>query len=63
MELFNNTHTYDVEIKEKYDYVHNFNSGFAFNRVSIFIAKLLGKKVITETSLVGMMIQCHSEVC
>jgi glycosyltransferase involved in cell wall biosynthesis len=40
-------------LREKYDYVHNFNSGFAFNRVSIFIAKLLGKKVITETSLVG----------
>jgi len=41
------------KLKDKYDYIHNFNSGFAFNRVSIFIAKLLGKKVITETSLVG----------
>jgi glycosyltransferase involved in cell wall biosynthesis len=39
--------------RSRYDYVHNFNSGFAFNRVSIFIAKLLGKKVITETSLIG----------
>lgn len=39
--------------RRRYDYVHNFNSGFAFNRVSIYIAKLLGKKVITETSLIG----------
>ncbi|MCY7361873.1 MAG: glycosyltransferase family 4 protein [Ignavibacteria bacterium] len=39
--------------RDKYDYIHNFNSGFAFNRVSIFIAKVLGKKVITETSLIG----------
>lgn len=39
--------------RKEYDYIHNFNSGFAFNRVSIFIGKLLGKKVITETSLVG----------
>lgn len=39
--------------RDRYDYVHNFNSGFAFNRVSIFIAKMLGKKVITETSLIG----------
>ncbi|MEO8665929.1 MAG: glycosyltransferase family 4 protein [Ignavibacteria bacterium] len=41
------------KMRDKYDYIHNFNSGFAFNRVSILIAKLLGKKVITETSLVG----------
>ncbi len=41
------------KFRNEYDYVHNFNSGFAFNRVSIFIAKILGKKVITETSLVG----------
>lgn len=41
------------KLRKKYDYIHNFNSGFAFNRVSIFIAKILGKKVITETSLVG----------
>ncbi|HMS64409.1 MAG TPA: glycosyltransferase, partial [Ignavibacteria bacterium] len=41
------------KLRKKYDYVHNFNSGFAFNRVSIFIAKLIGKKVVTETSLVG----------
>lgn len=41
------------KLKDNYEYIHNFNSGFAFNRVSIFIAKLLGKKVITETSLVG----------
>lgn len=40
-------------LRDKYDYIHNFNSGFAFNRVSIFIGKILGKKVITETSLVG----------
>ncbi len=40
-------------LRDKYDYIHNFNSGFAFNRVSIFIGKMLGKKVITETSLVG----------
>lgn len=39
--------------RDRYDIVHNFNSGFAFNRVSIFVAKLLGKKVVTETSLVG----------
>lgn len=39
--------------RKRYDFIHNFNSGFAFNRVSILIAKLLGKKVITETSLVG----------
>lgn len=39
--------------RKEYDYIHNFNSGFAFNRVSIFIAKILGKKVITETSLIG----------
>ncbi len=39
--------------RKKYDFVHNFNSGFAFNRVSILIGKLLGKKVVTETSLVG----------
>jgi len=41
------------KLRKKYDYVHNFNSGFAFNRVSILIAKILGKKVVTETSLVG----------
>lgn len=41
------------KLRNKYDYIHNFNSGFAFNRVSIFIGKLLGKKVITETSLLG----------
>lgn len=41
------------KLRDKYDYIHNFNSGFAFNRVSIFIGKMLGKKVITETSLVG----------
>lgn len=41
------------KLRKKYDYIHNFNSGFAFNRVSIFIGKLLGKKVITETSLIG----------
>lgn len=41
------------KLRNNYDYVHNFNSGFAFNRVSIFIAKVLGKKVITETSLIG----------
>ncbi|MBL8007068.1 MAG: glycosyltransferase family 4 protein [Ignavibacteria bacterium] len=41
------------KLRKKYDFVHNFNSGFAFNRVSIFIAKILGKKVITETSLIG----------
>lgn len=41
------------KFRNEYDFVHNFNSGFAFNRVSIFIAKILGKKVITETSLVG----------
>lgn len=41
------------KLKNRYDYIHNFNSGFAFNRVSIFIAKLFGKKVITETSLIG----------
>lgn len=41
------------KLRKKYDYVHNFNSGFAFNRVAIFIAKILGKKVITETSLIG----------
>lgn len=41
------------KFRKKYDYVHNFNSGFAFNRVAIFIAKILGKKVITETSLIG----------
>ncbi|MBX7042433.1 MAG: glycosyltransferase [Ignavibacteria bacterium] len=39
--------------RDRYDIVHNFNSGFAFNRVAIFIAKLLGKKAVTETSLVG----------
>jgi len=39
--------------RNDYDYIHNFNSGFAFNRVSIFIGKILGKKVITETSLIG----------
>mgnify|MGYP001206695926 CR=1 FL=1 len=39
--------------RDRYDYVHNFNSGFAFNRVSILIGKMLGKKVVTETSLVG----------
>ncbi|MBS1517269.1 MAG: glycosyltransferase [Bacteroidetes bacterium] len=39
--------------RKKYEYIHNFNSGFAFNRVSIFIGKLLGKKIVTETSLVG----------
>jgi glycosyltransferase involved in cell wall biosynthesis len=39
--------------RDRYDYVHNFNSGFAFNRISIFIAKILGKKAVTETSLVG----------
>lgn len=41
------------KFRDRYDYVHNFNSGFAFNRVSILIAKILGKKVVTETSLVG----------
>lgn len=41
------------KLRHKYDYIHNFNSGFAFNRVSIFIGKILGKKVITETSLIG----------
>ncbi|MEP7145703.1 MAG: glycosyltransferase family 4 protein [bacterium] len=41
------------KLRNEYDYIHNFNSGFTFNRVSILIAKLLGKKVITETSLVG----------
>lgn len=41
------------KLRKNYDYIHNFNSGFAFNRVSIFIGKLLGKKVITETSLIG----------
>ncbi|MEO6695001.1 MAG: glycosyltransferase family 4 protein [Ignavibacteria bacterium] len=40
-------------LRDRYDYVHNFNSGFAFNRVSILIAKILGKKVVTETSLIG----------
>ena len=35
------------KLKDNYEYIHNFNSGFAFNRVSIFIAKMLGKKVIT----------------
>ncbi|HMQ67478.1 MAG TPA: glycosyltransferase family 4 protein [Ignavibacteria bacterium] len=40
-------------LRKHYDYIHNFNSGFAFNRVSIFIGKMLGKKVITETSLIG----------
>lgn len=39
--------------RKEYDYIHNFNSGFAFNRVSILIAKILGKKIVTETSLVG----------
>lgn len=39
--------------RKEYDYIHNFNSGFAFNRISILIGKMLGKKVITETSLVG----------
>jgi len=32
------------KLRKRYDYIHNFNSGFAFNRVSIFIAKILGKK-------------------
>lgn len=41
------------KFRKKYDVIHNFNSGFAFNRVSIFIAKILGKKVVTETSLIG----------
>jgi len=41
------------KLRKKYDFVHNFNSGFAFNRVSILIAKILGKKVVTETSLIG----------
>ena len=41
------------KFRNEYDFVHNFNSGFAFNRVSIFIAKILGQKVITETSLIG----------
>ncbi|MCB0726130.1 MAG: glycosyltransferase family 4 protein [Ignavibacteriae bacterium] len=41
------------KLRNNYDYIHNFNSGFAFNRVSIFIGKMLGKKVITETSLIG----------
>jgi glycosyltransferase involved in cell wall biosynthesis len=41
------------KLRSEYDYIHNFNSGFAFNRVSILIGKMLGKKVITETSLVG----------
>lgn len=41
------------KLRNNYDYIHNFNSGFAFNRISIFIGKLLGKKVITETSLIG----------
>lgn len=40
-------------LRNRYDYIHNFNSGFAFNRTAIFIAKILGKKVITETSLIG----------
>ncbi len=39
--------------RDRYDFIHNFNSGFAFNRVSILIGKILGKKVVTETSLVG----------
>ncbi|MBK9332898.1 MAG: glycosyltransferase [Ignavibacteria bacterium] len=39
--------------RKDYDYIHNFNSGFAFNRVSILIGKILGKKIVTETSLVG----------
>lgn len=42
-----------IKLRNRYDYIHNFNSGFAFNRVSIFIGKILGKKVITETSLIG----------
>jgi len=42
-----------VKLRNKYEYIHNFNSGFAFNRVSIFIGKILGKKVLTETSLIG----------
>lgn len=41
------------KLRHRYDIIHNFNSGFAFNRVSIFIGKILGKKVITETSLIG----------
>ena len=40
-------------LRNNFDYIHNFNSGFAFNRESILIGKMLGKKVITETSLVG----------
>lgn len=39
--------------RDKYDIIHNFNSGFAFNRVAILISKLLGKKSVTETSLIG----------
>lgn len=39
--------------RDRYDIIHNFNSGFAFNRVAILIAKILGKKAVTETSLVG----------
>lgn len=41
------------KLRKRYDFVHNFNSGFAFNRTAIFIGKILGKKVITETSLIG----------
>ncbi len=41
------------KLRDKYDYIHNFNSGFAFNRTSILIGKILRKKVVTETSLIG----------
>lgn len=41
------------KVRKKYDYIHNFSSGWVFKRVAIFIAKILGKRVITEASLIG----------
>ncbi|MEZ4689331.1 MAG: hypothetical protein R3A12_03780 [Ignavibacteria bacterium] len=42
-------------LRNNYDYIHNFNSGFAFNRVSIFIGKMLGKKSNIKHHLSEMM--------
>ncbi len=39
--------------QRRFDIVHIFNSNTVFTIIAMFIGKLLGKKVITETSLIG----------
>lgn len=39
--------------QRRFDIVHIFNSNTVFTIIAMFIGKLLGKKVVTETSLIG----------